>query len=79
MKVKFIIKEKLYAMCQFEIECDSEEEVEQALDEIGENVSADYLEWKLMEKFGTKNVKADGVNGIDNIEPADECEFWGWE
>lgn len=79
MKVNFSIREKLYAMCEFEIECESVEQVKEALDEIGENVSADDLAWKLMEKFGTKNVKADGVNGIDNIEPADECEFWGWE
>ncbi len=79
MKVKFSIREKLYAMCEFEIECESEEQVEKALDEIGESVSADDLAWKLREKFGTKNVKADGVNEIDNIEPADEYEFWDWE
>lgn len=79
MKVKFSIKEKLYAMCEFEIECESEEQVEEALDEIGEDVSADDLEWKLRGKFGTENVKSDGVNEIGNIEPADEYEFWDWE
>lgn len=79
MKVKFSIKEKLYAMCKFEIECESEDEVNKALDEIGESVSADDLDWKLREKFGTENVKCEGVNSTDNIESENEYEFWDWE
>ena len=66
-------------MCGFEIECENEEQVEEALDEIGENVSADDLAQELRERFGTENVKTDGVNDVDNIEPADEYEFWNWE
>lgn len=79
MKVKFSIREKLYAMCNFEIECSCEEEVEGALEDIGESVSAEDLDNKLRERFGSENVKSDGTNGMDNIEPADEYEFWDWE
>lgn len=79
MKVKFSIKEKLYAECHFEIECESQDEVDEALDEIGENVSADDLEWRLKERFGTENVKSDSIGMIENIESAGEYEFVDWE
>lgn len=79
MKVKFSIREKLYAMCNFEIQCKNQDEVDEALDDIGENVSADELYYGLIERFGRENVSADGVNEVDSIEPADEYEFWDWE
>lgn len=79
MKVKFSIKEKLYAICNFKIECESQDEVEEALDEIGESVSADDLYYGLIERFGSENVSADGINSTDNIETEDEYEFWNWE
>lgn len=79
MKVEFSIKEKLYAECHFEIECESQDEVDEALDEIGENISADDLEWRLKERFGTENVKSDGIGRAENIELSDEYEFWNWE
>lgn len=78
MKVKFTIKEKLYAMCDFEIECEEQEEVDEALEEIGEEVSADELYWKLCEIFGAEKVKADGINSNDNVENENEYEFWDW-
>lgn len=79
MKIKFSMREKLYADVEFEVECESQEVLEEALDEIGENLSADDIESRLRSIFGSENVKSDGVNGIDNIYPADECEFWDWE
>lgn len=79
MKAKFSIRENLYAICEFEVECESEEEVEKALIEIGDCVSAEALENELRERFGDKNVKSDGVNETYNIESAGEYEFWDWE
>lgn len=37
------MREKLYADVEFEIECENPEQVEDALDEIGENHSADDI------------------------------------
>ena len=79
MKIKFIMREKLYADVEFEVECESQEDLEDALDEIGEDLSADDIDMRLREIFGSENVKSEGINGIDNIYPADECEFWDWE
>lgn len=79
MKAKFSIREKLYLTCNFEIECKSQEDLENALDEIGEHVSARVLERKLRERFGSDNVKSDGLDNTDNIEPDGEYEFWDWE
>ena len=79
MKIKFSMREKLYADVEFEVECESQEDLEDALDEIGEDLSADDIDMRLREIFGSENVKSEGVNGIDNIYPADECEFWDWE
>lgn len=79
MKVKFSIKEMLSAMCNFEIECESQDEVEEALDEIGESVSADELYYKLVDRFGRDNVSADGIGNVDNIDTENEYEFWDWE
>lgn len=78
MKVKFQVREKLYADVYFEIECENEEQVEDALDQIGDGVSSDDLACALADIFGYENVHADGTNSIDNIYPADECEFWDW-
>ena len=79
MKIKFSMREKLYADVEFEVECESQEDLEDTLDEIGENLSADDIDMRLREIFGSENVKSEGINGIDNIYPADECEFWDWE
>ena len=79
MKIKFSMREKLYADVEFEVECESQEDLEDALDEIGEDLSADDIDMRLREIFGGENVKSEGINGIDNIYPADECEFWDWE
>ena len=79
MKIKFIMREKLYANVEFEVECESQEDLEDTLDEIGEDLSADGIDMRLREIFGSENVKSEGINGIDNIYPADECEFWDWE
>ena len=79
MKIKFSMREKLYADVEFEVECESQEVLEEALDKIGENLSADDIEGRLCSIFGIENVKSEGVNGIDNIYPADECEFWDCE
>lgn len=79
MKIKFSMREKLYADVEFEVECENQEDLEDALDEIGENLSADDIDMRLREIFGGENVKSEGINGIDNIYPADECEFWDWE
>ena len=73
------MREKLYADVEFEVECESQEDLEDALDEIGEDLSADDIDMRLREIFGSENVKSEGINGIDNIYPADECEFWDWE
>ena len=43
MKVKFQVREKLYADVTFEIECENQEQVEDALDKIGECVDSDSL------------------------------------
>lgn len=79
MKIKFSMREKLYADVEFEVECESQEDLEDALDEIGEYLSADDIDMRLREIFGSENVKSEGINGIDNIYPADEYEFWDWE
>ena len=79
MKIKFSMREKLYADVEFEVECESQEDLEDALDEIGEYLSADDIDMSLREIFGSENVKSEGINGIDNIYPANECEFWDWE
>lgn len=79
MKIKFIMREKLYANVEFEVECESQEDLEDTLDEIGEDLSADDIDMRLREIFGSENVKSEGINGIDNIYPADECEFCDWE
>ena len=79
MKIKFSMREKLYADVEFEVECESQEDLEDALDEIGEDLSADGIDMRLRKIFGSENVKSEGINGIDNIYPADECEFWDWE
>lgn len=79
MKVKFSMREKLYADVNFEIECEDQEQVEDALDKIGDCHSADDTAVLLSNIFGCENVKAEGVNSTDNIYPADECEFWDWE
>ena len=79
MKIKFSMREKLYADVEFEVECESQEDLEDALDEIGEDLSADGIDMRLREIFGSENVKSEGINEIDNIYPADECEFWDWE
>lgn len=78
MKVKFSMREKLYANVEFEIECENPEQVEEALDEIGEDYSADDMAGQLMNIFGSENVETSGINSTDNIYPADECEFWDW-
>ena len=79
MKIKFSMREKLYADVEFEVECESQEDLEDALDEIGEYLSADDIDMRLREIFGSENVKSEGINEIDNIYQADECEFWDWE
>lgn len=79
MKVKFTIHEMLYATEKFEINCNSQEEVDAALDEIGEYVSGEELLVALQDKFGRDNVSAEGVNGFDNIVPLDEYDFQGWD
>ena len=79
MKIKFSMREKLYADVEFEVECESQEDLEDALDEIGEDLSADGIDMRLREIFGSENVKSEGINEIDNIYQADECEFWDWE
>ena len=79
MKIKFSMREKLYADVEFEVECESQEDLEDALDEIGEDLSADDIDMRLREIFGSENVKSEGINEIDNIYQADECEFWDWE
>lgn len=78
MKVKFQVREKLYADVDFEIECESIEQVEAALDQIGDSVSSGDLECALGNIFGGENVYADGVDSTENIYPADECEFQDW-
>lgn len=78
MKVKFKVREKLYADITFEIECKSQEQVNEALDQIGDCMSSDDMEGALSNIFGHENVQATGVNSTDNIYPADECEFWDW-
>lgn len=78
MKVKFQVREKLYADVDFEIECEGVGQVEAALDQIGDSVSSGDLECALGNIFGDENVYADGANSTDNIYPADECEFWDW-
>lgn len=78
MKIRFSIREKLYADVEFEIDCESQEEVEEALDTIGENVSADDLESGLMNIFGSENVKSCGINCVNSVCPDDEYEFWDW-
>lgn len=79
MKIKFSMREKLYADVEFEVECESQEDLEDALDEIGEDLSADDIDMRLREIFGSENVKSEGINEIDNIYPSYECEFWDWE
>lgn len=79
MKVKFNIKEKLYATCNFEIECESQDEVEEALEQIGENVSADDLYEELAERFGRENISVNGIGDINSIFPEDRYEFCDWE
>lgn len=44
MKVKLIMREKLYADVEFEVVCKSEEVLESVLNKIGEGVSADEME-----------------------------------
>ncbi len=78
MKIKFSMREKLYADVEFEVECESKEQLENALDEIGEDLSSEDIKQRLCDVFGNENIQADGVNEIDNIYPADECEFWDW-
>jgi len=78
MKVRFSMQEKLYADVEFEIECESTEQVEDALDKIGECCSADDIALELGNIFGCENVKTEGLNSTDNIYPADECEFLDW-
>lgn len=79
MKVNFSIREKLYADVNFEIECENQEQVEDALDRINDCCDADEFYNQLTNIFGYENVKAEGLGSIDNIYPADECEFWDWE
>ena len=78
MKVKFQVREKLYADVTFEIECEKPEQVEDALDQIGECVDSDNLACALSNIFGRENVHAEGIGDTDNIYPADDCEFWDW-
>lgn len=78
MKVKFTIKELLYSLCNFEVECESQEQLDEVLTEIGEYVSADELQSKLEERFGTENVSTDGVGDPNNIDTQNEYEFWEW-
>lgn len=78
MKVKFSMREKLYADVEFEVECENPEQVENALDKIGECCSADDIALGLGNIFGCENVKTSGLNSTDNIYPGDECEFWDW-
>ena len=79
MNVKFSIKEKLYSICHFEIKGVTQDEVEEVLDEIGENVSADELYYKLADNFGYGNVSSDGIGDIDSIDTENEYEFFDWE
>lgn len=79
MEVGFSVKDKLYAMCDFTVICEDPAMVEKALDDIGENVCAEDLYMRLREKFGRKNVKAVGLNSVDNIESEREYEFWDWK
>lgn len=79
MKIKFSMREKLYADIEFEVECESQEVLEDALNKIGEGLRADGIDEHLREIFGSENVKSEGINEIDNVYSADECEFWDWE
>ena len=78
MKVKFQVREKLYADVTFEIECENPEQVEDALDQIGDCVDSNGLACALSNIFGCEYVHADGIESTDNIYQADECEFWDW-
>lgn len=78
MKVKFRVRETLYADIDFEIECEEPTQVEEALDKIGECVDSDELMSQLCDIFGYGNVHADGLNDTDSIYPAEECEFEDW-
>lgn len=86
MKIKFSMREKLYATIAFEIESDKfetleefEEDLNDTLDQIGEDVDSDDMLSNLESIYGVKNVKSEGLNDVNSIYPADECEFWDWE
>lgn len=86
MKIKFSMREKLYATIAFEIESDKfetleefEEDLNDTLDQIGEDVNSEDMLSNLENVYGIKNVKSEGLNEVYNIYPADECEFWDWE
>lgn len=76
--MKFEIIEKLYSYVTFEIECDDRQILESALNEIGEDVSADELYYRLMEIFGIDKVRTDGLNDPGSICTTNEYEFNGW-
>lgn len=78
MKVKFTIKELLYSLCNFEVECESKEQLDKVLAEIGEDISADELQYKLEKRFGIENVSAEGIGDPNNIGTQNEYEFWEW-
>lgn len=86
MKIKFSMREKLYANIAFEIESDEfstlgefRKDLEAVLDEIGEDVDSDDMLSSLQSVYGYKNVEAEGLGDFHNIYPVDECEFWNWE
>ena len=60
------------------MECDDQDDIENALDQIGDTVSAEELYSILGEIYGKENVTCHGLNDTDNICPADEWEFDEW-
>lgn len=78
MKVGFSVRERLYASVAFEVNCDSRENVEELLEQIGENMPADDLYLRLCEIYGHENVRCHGLNDTDSIISADEWEFDEW-
>lgn len=78
MKVRFSVRERLYASAAFEIECDGQEDVEKSLEQIGECIPAEDLYLRLCEIYGSENVRSYGINDTDSICSADEWEFDEW-
>lgn len=78
MKIKFKMREELYAICDFEVECESKEQSSFLLDEIGGDMSCDDLGEELCKRLGDDNVVYEGAD-FNNIQSYDEVDFWDYD